>query len=165
MPARKTRATSFRKHVWISVRETLAYLPGEGHGVLIARDWVVTAACATTWRPIHKLTINGALCGVERVIIHPGYKKPPKEMQSGDAAPLMAFLTGSDDIALIKLPHAVSGVTPISVYKGSDENGKVVELSAQGQPETAWSVNIRHRLIAANCVVAKRGSQVPMNVG
>ena len=110
----------------------LAYLPGEGHGVLIARDWVVTAAHAATWRPIHELTINGARCGVEKVIIHPGYRKPPKEMRSEDAAALMAFLAGADDIALIKLQDAISAVTPISVYKGSDENGKVVEIVGAG---------------------------------
>lgn len=110
----------------------LAFLPGEGHGVLIAEDWVVTAAHAVSWRPIHELTINGTLCGVEKVIIHPGYKKPPKELQSGDAGPLMAFLAASDDIALIKLQHAISGVTPIPVYKGSDENRKVVEIFGAG---------------------------------
>lgn len=111
---------------------TLAYLPGEGYGVLIASDWVVTAAHATTWRPIHEVTINGAVCDVERVIIHPGYKNPPKEMRSGNAAPLMAFLAESDDIALIKLQHAIRDVTPISLYRGSDENGKVVEIVGAG---------------------------------
>ena len=110
----------------------LAYLPGEGHGVLIARDWVVTAAHATTWRPIHELTINGVVRSVEKVIIHPGYKKPPKEMRSGDAAPLMAFLAESDDIALIKLRHAISDVSPIAVYKGTDEKGKVVQIVGAG---------------------------------
>ena len=66
----------------------LAYLPGEGYGVLIARDWVVTAAHATTWRPIHGLTINGVVRGVEKIIIHPGYKSAPKETPLEDAAPL-----------------------------------------------------------------------------
>jgi len=51
---------------------------------------------------------------------------------SGDATPLIAFLANSDDIALIKLQHAITDVTPISVYKGSDENGKVVEIVGAG---------------------------------
>jgi len=110
----------------------LAYLPGEGHGVLIAKDWVATAAHATTWRTIHELTINGTVRSVGKIIVHPGYKRQSKDMRSEDAAPLMAFLAGSDDIALIKLQHAVSDVTPISVYKGSDENGKVVEIVGAG---------------------------------
>jgi len=110
----------------------LVYLPGEGHGVLIAKEWVVTAAHATTWRPIHELTINGTVRSVEKIIVHPGYKRQPKDMRSEDAAPLMAFLAGTDDIALIKLQHAVSDVTPIPVYKRSDEKGKVVEIVGVG---------------------------------
>lgn len=38
----------------------LADMPGEGHGVLIAPQWVVTAAHAVTWQPAMKrITING----------------------------------------------------------------------------------------------------------
>lgn len=44
----------------------------------------------------------------------------------------MAFLAGSDNIALIKLQHAITDVTPISVYKGRDEKGKVVEIVGAG---------------------------------
>ncbi len=110
----------------------LAYLPGEGHGALIASDWVVTAAHATAWRPIHNLIINGITRTVEKVIIHPGYKAPPKKLQSGDAAPLIAFLGGSDDLALIKLEQPVTDVTPIEMYQGSDEKGQVVEIIGAG---------------------------------
>jgi len=126
----------------------------------------VTAAHATTWRPIHELTINGAVREVESVIIHPGYKKPPKEMRSKDAAPLMAFLAGSEDIALIKLQqqHAITDVTPISIYKGSAENGKVVEIVGAGSTGDGL-VGEYPGLIAVNCAVVRRGSQVPMNVG
>src|SRR5579859_3279976 len=88
----------------------LVYLPGEGHGVLIERRWVVTAAHATTWRPINSVTINGVARKVDEVVVYPGYKKPPRELESGDAAPLIAFLANSDDVALIKLQQPVTDV-------------------------------------------------------
>ena len=110
----------------------IAYLPGEGHGVLIATNWVLTVAHATTWRPIHELTINGIPRAVKEVIVHRGYKKPPKELQSGDAAPLIEFLASSDDVALIKLQQPVTDVTPVKIYKGSSESGQVVEVIGAG---------------------------------
>lgn len=126
--------------VGASAFPALAYLPGEGYGVLIARDWVVTAAHATTWRPIHELTINGVVCGVEKVIIHPGYKSAPKETPLEDAAPLMTFLAGSDDIALIKLQHAISDVTPISVYRGSDIGSGQPDMTPAALSSSLWAI-------------------------
>lgn len=110
----------------------LAYLPDEGHGVLIAKDWVVTAAHTTGWRPIHELTINGVSRSVAKVIVHPGYKPAPEELKSGDAAPLMAFAANSDDIALIKLDQLVTDVTPARIYRGSKEKGQTVEIIGAG---------------------------------
>jgi hypothetical protein len=110
----------------------IAYLPGEGHGVLIATNWVLTAAHATTWRPIHELEIKGNTREVEKVVVHPGYKKPPKEIQSGDAAPLIGFLAASDDVALIKLQKPVTDVPPVKIYRGSGESGQVVEIIGAG---------------------------------
>lgn len=110
----------------------LVYLPEEGQGVLIAPEWVVTAAHATTWRPIHDVVINGIARAVNQVVVHPGYRKPSRELQSGDAAPLIAFLANSDDIALIKLQQPVTGVAPVRCYQGRDEVGKVVEIVGAG---------------------------------
>ena len=110
----------------------IAYLPGEGHGVLVATNWVLTAAHATTWRRIHELTINGITRTVEKVVVHPGYEKPPKEIQSGNAAALIEFLAASDDIALIKLQQPVNDVTPVKIYKGSGESGQAVEIIGAG---------------------------------
>lgn len=59
----------------------LVDMPGEGHGVLIAPQWVVTAAHAVTWQ--HDMThvmLNGAPRRVERLVLHPGYRKPPQEV-------------------------------------------------------------------------------------
>ena len=96
---------------------TLALLPGEGHGVLISKQWLVTAAHAAVWRPVHKVTLLGVSRRVAKVIVHPGYKAAPKELQSGDAAPLMKFMSASDDIALIKLEQPANDVRPATRYR------------------------------------------------
>lgn len=114
----------------------LAFLPGEGHGVLISRQWVVTAAHAMVWRPVHEITVNGLSRRVDKVVVHPGYKPAPKELQSGDAAPLMKFMSASDDIALIKLEQPADDLTPANIpaniYRGADELGKLAEIVGRG---------------------------------
>lgn len=57
----------------------LADMPGEGHGVLIAPQWAITAAHAVTWQSdIKQIVINGTPRDVERLFVHPGYKAPPQ---------------------------------------------------------------------------------------
>jgi len=47
----------------------LADMPGEGHGVLIAPQWVITAAHAITWQSeIKQVTINGVPVIDEEVV-------------------------------------------------------------------------------------------------
>jgi Trypsin len=115
-----------------SVFPPLVELPGEGQGVLISSQWVVTAAHAVTWRPIHEVTINGISRPVAEVIVHPGYKPAPKKMESGEAEPLMAFKAAADDIALIRLENPVSDVAPARLYRGDNEVGKVAEILGRG---------------------------------
>jgi hypothetical protein len=115
-----------------SVFPPLVELPGEGQGVLISPEWVVTAAHAVTWRPIHEVTISGISRPVAEVIVHPGYKTAPKEMESGEAGPLMAFKGGADDIALIRLVLPASNVVPAHLYRDADEAGKVAEILGRG---------------------------------
>lgn len=110
----------------------LVDLPHEGHGVLIAPQWVVTVAHATQWHPVQEVMLNERCLKVERLIVHPGYKKLPDELTKGDAAPAMAFLAQSDDIALIKLAEPVRDVLPLVLYEGNDEVGKVMQLLGKG---------------------------------
>lgn len=69
---------------------TLADMPGEGQGVLIAPQRVVTAAHAVGWqRGMGVVVVGGTPRAVRRVVIHQGYKTPPQEMvdsalKSGD---------------------------------------------------------------------------------
>lgn len=130
----------------------LADMPGEGHGVLIAPGWVVTAAHAITWQPqpIRDIVLAGKKRSVKRVILHPGYKPMPAVPPSGDVAPFMQFLEGRDDIALIELTNAANDVTPLPIYRQSDELGRRVTFfgkGATGNGNTGVAAHAPHRTI------------------
>lgn len=116
----------------------LVDMPGEGHGVLIAPQWVITAAHAITWQSeIKQVVINGRSRDVERVVIHPGYKTPPQDLidqalATGEGILLVVLLASSDDIALVKLTQAVTDVAPVAIYRDSDEPGQIVEIVGKG---------------------------------
>jgi hypothetical protein len=110
----------------------LVDLPVEGHGVLIAPAWVVTLASAVDGKDIHEVTINGTARAVARIVIHPGYKPTPKELYTGDAAPLLLFERQLDDIAMIELKDPVTDVVPALLYRGQDERTEVAEIIGKG---------------------------------
>lgn len=118
----------------------LVDMPGEGHGVLIAPQWVVTAAHAAPMQMQgmeDDVSINGVARKVKRVITHPGYKKLPDQLikevlATGDLTKLHTFLDSSDDIALIELTSPVTDVTPVPLYRGNKEVGVTAELVGKG---------------------------------
>src|SRR5690606_25936595 len=99
----------------------LVDLPHEGHGVLIAPQWVLTAAHATRWHPITEVMLNGDCLKTEQVFVHPGYKQLPDGLAAHKPEGAISFLAGLDDIALIKLAKPVTTVTPIALYEGHAE--------------------------------------------
>lgn len=112
-------------------------MPGEGHGVLIAPQWIVTAAHVLPNDSLSQITFNGACRNVERVIVHPGYKKMPpalitQALETGDASKALALLAASDDIALVKLSEPVTNMAPADLYRGKDEQGKLVKIVGKG---------------------------------
>lgn len=124
-----------------SVFPALVDLPGEGHGVLIAPQWVVTAAHAVSSQGPDEVTIGGVPRKVERTVLHPGYRRLPEAlgkqaMASGDASEVMAFLASIDDIALVRLASPVVGIAPMALYRQSDEVGKTVTLIGKGATGT-----------------------------
>lgn len=120
-----------------SVLPALADLPVKGHGVLIAPQWVVTCAHnVASAQPSH-VTIAGIRRKVDTVVLHPGYRALPKSMVdaamlNGDASPVMAFLTVSDDIALVRLREPVAGVRPATLYQGGGETTETIVLLGKG---------------------------------
>jgi len=118
----------------------LVDMPDEGHGVLIAPQWVLTAAHAAPMQ-MHGMesdvSIGGVARKVKRVITHPGYKRVPDQLvkevlATGDLTKLHAFLDSSDDIALIELASPVTDVAPVPLYRGNDEVGMTAELVGKG---------------------------------
>jgi len=118
----------------------LVDMPGEGHGVLIAPQWVVTAAHTAPMQMQgmeDEVSIGGVARRIKRVITYPGYKKLPSQLieealASGDLSKAHAFLASSDDIALIELASPVTDVIPVPLYRGNKEVGMTVQLVGKG---------------------------------
>ena len=120
----------------------LVDMPGEGHGVLIAPRWAITAAhTIPSHLTLKQVVINGAPRDVERVVTHPGYKTLPQElvdqaMASGEAMLIVVFLASSDDIALIKLAQPITDVAPVDLHKDSNEPGQIARIIGKGATGT-----------------------------
>lgn len=129
----------------------LADLPMEGQGVLIAKQWVITAAHATlmmrTMRDHDYATINGERRHVAQIIVYPDYlasadgwdqlfKRIKSENPKAWMADYAAATGAMHDIALIKLTAPVEDVTPVALYRSSGEHGHIAQLYGKGATGT-----------------------------
>lgn len=127
-----------RYRVAASQFPALVDLPGEGHGVLIAPQWVVTAAHAVAWQSeVKAVTLNGVPRDVERIWGHPGYRKPSQALldqalATWDWTLFRVVLASSDDIALLKLAQPVTDVVPVMTYSRDDEFGRTLKVYGKG---------------------------------
>ena len=96
--------------------EAVAVLP-DGTGVLIAPQWVLTAAHVARMADRRPLSVEtgGREYAVERVFLHPDWRD-----------------MGPHDIALMRLTEPVEGVTPVAPYNGGDEVGRTVTFVGRG---------------------------------
>lgn len=128
----------------------LVDMPGEGHGVLIAPQWVITAAHTIPGSyDLQHVVINGVSREVERVVTHTGYRTLPQAlidqaMASGEAMLIVVFLASSDDIALVKLAQSVTDVAPVELYEDSNEPGQIAKIVGKGATDTGATGHSPH---------------------
>lgn len=82
-----------------------------GCGILIASDWVLTAAHLFLGAGSGSFTINGTTYTSSQLITHPDWRS--------------ANVLAGSDIGLVHLSTPVSSLTPAMLYNGSAESGKV----------------------------------------
>ena len=116
-----------------NVPKYLIDMPHEGHGALIAPQWIVTAAHVIFYDYTGKsIKIGGKSYIIESVTIHPDYREPDESLLKGDAERLMQFFAARSDIALIKLSSPVTDATPIKIYQEANEAGQTVTVFGRG---------------------------------
>ena len=118
----------------------LVDMPGEAHGVLVAPQWVITAA-HTVPHGIKQVVIGGTPRDVERVVVHPGYRTPPDEMihqamTTGEAVLVLVWLASADDIALVRLAEPVTDIAPVAIHTGGDEANRIIKIVGKGATGT-----------------------------
>jgi hypothetical protein len=115
----------------------LVDLPGEGHGVLIAPGWVLTAAHTVAGHVPACVTIGTACREVKRVVLHAGYRPLPDDvvqrvLAKRDATEILPLLAASADIALVELVDPVADIAPVPLFRGRDELGRLAKLVGKG---------------------------------
>jgi CubicO group peptidase (beta-lactamase class C family) len=105
------------RYLELGARFPAVGLVGRDGGTLIAPQWVMTAAhvAQSAQRHGRKVRLAEVDYAIDQVFTHPDWREQ-----------------GPHDLALIKLTAPVKGVTPIDIYSGHNEAGKIATFVGQG---------------------------------
>lgn len=93
------------------------FRPNDCIGTLVHESYLLTVAhCAVDLRGSRSLEVNGVSHDIAEVLLHPDWRRRRDEY----------------DIALVRLEEPVRGVTPLPIYRGTDELGSVITLVGRG---------------------------------
>ena len=126
-----------RYRVDASELPALVDLPGEGHGVLVAPTWILTAAHTVAGNAPTCVTLGDACREVKRVVVHDGYRPLPDDvvqrvLAKKEATEILPLLAASADIALVELAGPVEDIAPAPLFRGRDEPGRLAKLIGKG---------------------------------
>lgn len=121
---------------------------GAAHGVVIAANWVLTAAhVAAGLDPLSDhVRVGHEKLAVRRIVLHPAWIG---DLPPGFAEPEWV------DLALIELSAPATSATPVPFYRRDDEQGRTVTLIGAGKSGDGRGGPARddHRLRAATNVI------------
>ena len=93
------------------------FRPNDCIGTLVHESYLLTVAhCAADLEGGQSLLVNGVSHAVAEVIRHPRWRSSRDNF----------------DIALVRFEEPVRGVTPLPIYRGTDELGSVITLVGRG---------------------------------
>lgn len=94
----------------------------DGMGMLIRPDWVLSAAHVATELAVGKgIEFGSSIHSIKQIVLHPQFENFGLEKDFAE-----------HDIALLQLDKAVEGVSPLPLYRKTDELEKIVTFVGRG---------------------------------